>query len=409
MGRWSARLTPEACPLGIQPVICGSHINAFGIVRSLAPSGWRPLLLDHERRLATASRFTRFLPCPDPDEDEAAFVAACRRTAEAVQARGATALFFPTNDEWLRPLAQHHEALSEVAMLPFPRWDRIRTMLDKGAFAERIADADVPAPATAVVRGAQLAGTPPEGFTLPVIVKPADWTPKFLDVFHEKAVVARTSRSWQRLVRRLARSFADTALVVQEYIPGGADTLWTVTSYSDASGAVRGLSMGHKVLQKPPEAGTIVSGATRYVEELEDHIRRLSRAFGMYGIANTEFKYDPRDGRFKVLEINMRTGMWHYSAAASGVNLPLMCLQDAAGVLPEEPETVRGEREVYWTVALEELLWRLRYRKHRVRDEDRLRRLPRVYAVWTPDDPGPFWFMVREYATAMFRRRRVWI
>src|SRR5690606_12995302 len=146
---------------------------------------------------------------------------------------------------------------------------------------------------TAVVQGTQLAGTPPAGFSLPVIVKPADWTPQFLDVFHEKAVVARTSRGWQRLVRRLARSFADTAFVVQEYIPGGADTLWTVTSYSDASGAVRGLSMGHKVLQKPPAAGTIVSGATRYVEELEDHIRRLSRAFGMYGIANTEFKYDP--------------------------------------------------------------------------------------------------------------------
>lgn len=41
----------------------------------------------------------------------------------------------------------------------------------------------------------------------------------------------------------------------------------------------------------------------------------------MYGIVEPEFKYDYRDGQFKLMEVNLRSMMWHRVGNLSGVKL----------------------------------------------------------------------------------------
>ena len=58
---------------------------------------------------------------------------------------------------------------------------------------------------------------------------------------------------------------------------------------------------------------------------------RLLRAIGFHGVSQVEFKRDPRDGRFKLMEINPRLWQWHGLAAALGVDFPRIVYLDLMG------------------------------------------------------------------------------
>ena len=61
-----------------------------------------------------------------------------------------------------------------------------------------------------------------------------------------------------------------------------------------------------------------------------------------------EFKRDPRDGRFCLMEVNARHWKWHGLAARCGVNLSLAAYRDAIG----DPYIARRQQDgVKWIVA----------------------------------------------------------
>ena len=109
---------------------------------------------------------------------------------------------------------------------------------------------------------------------------------------------------------------------------GGDDELYTVGSYIAADGTVLGLFCGRKLRQSPPGVGTCRVGEALWVDEVVDAALRLLRAFDFHGISQVEFKRDPRDGRFKLMEINPRLWQWHGLAAALGVDFPRIAYLD---------------------------------------------------------------------------------
>ena len=122
--------------------------------------------------------------------------------------------------------------------------------------------------------------------------------------------------------------------MVQELIPGGDDELYTVGSYIAADGAVLGLFSGRKLRQSPPGIGTCRVGEAVWVQENVDAALRLLRAFDFHGVSQVEFKRDPRDGRFKLMEVNPRLWLWHGLAAALGVDFARIAYLDLLGRPP---------------------------------------------------------------------------
>jgi predicted ATP-grasp superfamily ATP-dependent carboligase len=58
---------------------------------------------------------------------------------------------------------------------------------------------------------------------------------------------------------------------------------------------------------------------------------KILNVVNYYGLSEIEFKRDPRDGKFKLLEINPRTWKWHSIALSAGINLPHILYCDAIG------------------------------------------------------------------------------
>ena len=82
--------------------------------------------------------------------------------------------------------------------------------------------------------------------------------------------------------------------------------------------------------------------AERILEKLSE---RFLQAIDYYGLVELEYKLDPRDGQYKLLDVNARTWGYHSLGAAAGVDFSHMLYADQVG-LPVSPSI--GRSGVSW-------------------------------------------------------------
>ena len=92
-------------------------------------------------------------------------------------------------------------------------------------------------------------------------------------------------------------------------------------------------------------------------------------------MSQVEFKRDPRDGRFKLMEMNPRLWLWHGLAAALGVDFARIAYFDLLG-RPPAPATTEGKRG-RWAITL------------LAGETPAFQRPPYVERVFSLDDPMP--------------------
>ncbi len=79
---------------------------------------------------------------------------------------------------------------------------------------------------------------------------------------------------------------------------------------------------------------------------LESLSKRLLRAVDYYGLAELEYKLDPRDGQYKLLDFNARTWGYHSLGGRAGVDFPYLLFADQIGCAPEPCRARAGVRWV---------------------------------------------------------------
>ncbi len=97
-------------------------------------------------------------------------------------------------------------------------------------------------------------------------------------------------------------------LMLQEYIPGGDDTIWMFNGYfDDRSDCLAGFT-GKKIRQYPVYTGATSLGICLRNDIVETTTKRWMKALGYRGILDIGYRYDARDGQYKVLDANPRIG-----------------------------------------------------------------------------------------------------
>ena len=112
----------------------------------------------------------------------------------------------------------------------------------------------------------------------------------------------------------------------------------------------------------------------------------------LYGIAESEFKYDARDGKYKLMEINHRSTMWHRAGNISGVNVQYAQYLDALGLTVPIQKQIKDKNihYVYFKHELINLLTRSGYWQtfiHNLFQSDQTK-----FAVYDIKDIKPFLF-----------------
>jgi len=134
-------------------------------------------------------------------------------------------------------------------------------------------------------------------------------------------------------------------MMLQEYIPGPPSNHYFIDGFVDRFGVVRALFARQRLRMSPPDFGNstlMVSVPLSDTDNASAALRTLFADIDYRGIFSAEFKRDPRDGVFNLIEVNARPWWYVEFAARCGVNVCKLAIGDALG----EPVETISEYEV---------------------------------------------------------------
>jgi D-aspartate ligase len=118
-------------------------------------------------------------------------------------------------------------------------------------------------------------------------------------------------------------------LLAQEIVGAGIDSFYSLCSYIGRDGEAKGVFVGRKLEQYPPDFGTACLVDARYVEEIAERGVKMLKDFGYQGISEVEFIYDEKSQDYKLLDINTRVWKWIGLPIHAGIDLPYLAYADA--------------------------------------------------------------------------------
>lgn len=325
------RSGPPAPPASIPAIVLGSGLTALGTIRSLAREGIPSRLACRPGDLSSRSRHAHLLDAPPPESDDAEALA---RWLEALPFE--RAVLFACSDLWLAAVSRLPDSLRARFPWSGVPWATLRILVDKGLFAEALRRFGVPHPRTIeLATAADLDGV--ADADLPrYFLKPRD-SQRFGARYGAKAFLVR-DRAEAR-ARLDAMAAGGLGAVLQEYVPGGADRHVFLDGFRDRTGRVRALFARRRVRMYPGDFGNSTMLESIPLEEVApawEGLSRLLAGLSYRGIFSAEFKQDPRDGAFRLLEVNARPWWFVEFATISGANVCSLAMRDALDLPVED-------------------------------------------------------------------------
>ncbi|WIG59191.1 MAG: hypothetical protein OJF49_001938 [Ktedonobacterales bacterium] len=331
----------------IGAVLLGSDFKALAVARSLGRHGIPCAVIDTTPRSAWYSRYvTQRFTWPDSMEDPAFVSYLLRLAKEHGLERW---VLVPMQDEVVELVARHHEQLGAVYQLATQDWSVLRWAGDKRLTDRMARETGVPYPQTWYPASVdELDGL---DITYPVIVKPAI-SVHLQYAIRLKALPANNLDELRSQYARAASIISADEIMIQEIIPGGGTQQYSVANYCKDGEPVLRMT-AQRIRQYPIDYG-LGSSFVRAVEvpELYDLSDRVLRFMGVTGMAEVEFKLDPRDHQYKLLDINVRPWGWHGLCRACGLDFPYIHYRDILGHAPQPATPRYGAR---WLRAITDL------------------------------------------------------
>jgi D-aspartate ligase len=132
---------------------------------------------------------------------------------------------------------------------------------------------------------------------------------------------------------------ANPTLMLQEYIPGGDDSVWMFNGYfNEQSECLIGFA-GRKLRQHPVYTGATSLGICLRNDAVESTTKKLMKAVGYRGVLDIGYRFDARDGQYKALDINPRVGAtFRLFLAQNGMDVVRAMYLDLTGqAVPSAP------------------------------------------------------------------------
>lgn len=337
-------------------------------------------------------RFSKYVvddvKIPHPEKAEAQFIDKLLHEA----ARFGDSVLFPASDEALAAVSRHKEVLEPHYLVACPTWEITRKLLDKKhtyALAEKVG---VAAPKTVVPQSLEDVERYLDTATFPCLVKPSQ-SHLFFAHFKRKMFPVANAAELMSAYKRAAA--AGLEVVLQELIPGEDGEGVNYNAYV-ADGEALAEFTAAKIRNAPPWYGSPRVVVSREVPEVLEPGRKILRALGFHGYACTEFKRDPRDGVYKLIEVNGRHNLSSALSIRCGINFPWLEYKHLTeGALPTAQHF---ETEVYWIDLTRDLGHSaMNLIKERFTLGQYLKPYlsPHVFAILDTKDPKP---MLKKYA-----------
>ena len=361
------------------------HHGALGIARSagrlgipvhrIAREPWAPA------RLSRYDKGWSRLPDGATTAEILDFLHACSRDV-------GRALLIPIDDAASVFVDEHGEALESDFLFPRQPVGLAQALSSKREMYELCMKHEIPTPASAFPESeAELLEYAERG-AFPTVLKcinAGDAPPGA-----PRVAIVEDREQLLAAYRRMESPGAPN-LMIQEYVPGKPETIWMFNGYFDAQSACRVGFTGKKIRQTPPYTGATTLGVCLPNTTVEDATVRLMAAVGYRGILDIGYRFDQRDGEYKLLDVNPRIGgTFRLFVGENGLDVLRTMYLDLTG--QEVPSTTLSEGR-RWIVEPWDLASSLTYwRRGDITLGEWLRSLRHVRedAWFAVDDPLPF-------------------
>lgn len=304
-------------------VVLGGYINGYSIVRELFEKRVEHIIvLDTTRGLATYSnKITSYILSENTPDG-------LLTALDNLHKDYSFLVLFPTNDLYLENIHKIVEKIDGFCFIPFNE-KNLPESLNKNvqyAFCEKLG---VPYPKTILLARPEDLDTI-RSVRLPLIIKPNRRDDLKGDVFRNVQVY--TMADLEKILPKLNDYLQNgQSFLVSEIIPGDGSNIYAYVGYRTKNGNILNEWTGKKLAQFPNEFGVFASASNQAPDEVLQQGRTLLEGMDLTGIVEPEFKYDSRDNKYKLMEINLRSMMWHRAGNLSGVNLQYSQFLDATG------------------------------------------------------------------------------
>jgi D-aspartate ligase len=390
---------PSAVPGAL--VVGGAHVS-IGVARSLDRHGV-PVWLLANHPLPTFSRHVaRSFAWPGADHADGLDSILDLVARHKLQGW----VLIATGDQDMRLIAQNHALLSSALHVTTPAWDTVQWLYDKRLTYRRAADLGIDFPQSYEPR--DLEAVRELDCRFPVILKPA---------FRYGADAFTQAKAWRaddrvtllELYRKASALIGADAVIVQEWVPGTGSTQFSYAGLWER-GAPLGTLVARRTRQHPIDFGR----SSTFVEtvknpRVEELACRFLKSLDYSGVVEVEFKYNAREDRYKLLDVNGRFWTWCALGELAGVDFPTLAWRQALG---ETIAPVRARPGVAWMHFSRDIVaaWQeIAGGSLLLGDYLAGFRQPLCFANFALDDPLP---ALAEFPAALLRRfgpwRRAW-
>jgi D-aspartate ligase len=321
-------------------VVIGGDYQGLGIVRSLGRRQIPVCVIDDEHSIARFSRYTTYWEPVRNLRTE-------KETVDAIVAIGRRLslegwVLYPTRDETVAALARRRSLLTGLFRVPTPKWETVKWAWDKANTYRLAQELDIPTPRTWYANTVDDL----EKVTIgpPYALKPSV-KENFFYATKAKAWRANDRTELRALFLRAQKLVGPGQVMIQDLIPGDGRQQFAYCAFFKEGRAI-GSMVVQRRRQHPPEFGR----ASTFVETidlpvLEELSERFLRTIDYYGLVELEYKLDPRDGKFRLLDFNGRTWGYHTLGHGAGVDFPHLLFADQTG---EPVQICRGQPGISW-------------------------------------------------------------
>jgi len=317
-------------------------------------------------------------------------------------------LLVPIDDDASVLVDDHADVLEQHFLFPRRPPGVARVLSSKWELHRLCTRLGIPSPECAVPADCDEALAQAEQFGYPVVLKRiARWVPSA--EAGAPSVYIAPDRAHLIAAYERMRSPLDRNVLLQEHIPGPPESVWMFNAYLDERSEPRVAFTGRKVRQYPAYTGAATLGVCAANETVERDAVRLLRETGYRGIIDLGFRYDRRDGSYKLLDVNPRIGAtFRLFVGAGGMDVLRALYLDMTGQRIPPAGRCEGRR---WIVEPLDLISSYRYwRDGQLSAAAWLRSLLGVReAAWiAPDDPLPALAAAASMTNRASRRLLAW-
>jgi len=365
-----------------QAFLLGNHIQSLGIARQLSAIGVRVVLFTESK--ISIARFSNAVAKSYKFKS----LEHLKQILTDVAPREHTMLI-PTNDKMIDFLEKYRSSLEGVFHVGLPDSKTVEIFYDKQESYRFAKEYGIACPDTHYPQTISDAEHVSGRLAYPVILKP-----RIMHTFHKKfgvkAYKCDNAGELLEKAKKIDEKFGVDGVVIQEYLDGGAETLYSYGVYAVNGVPVVSL-MANRIRQNPMTFGNSTTFAkVCRIPQIKEQAEKILEITGYTGVAEIEFMYDRKTDTYKFIEINTRFWKWHTLSNRLGFGFASAWVHSLNSVEVPQPQWNENAAWVErltdsWVISKEVLKGRLK-----LKQVVESYKADKEYAVFTWQDFAPF-------------------